>query len=212
MPSWLDALIDAVLPPKKDVALARTLTPAYIKGAMRIRLAKEPWLLALFEYQDPGIRALVRAVKFSGETRALPILAESASEILTDMIADKVNMAGWSTPLLVPMPASKKRIRERGYNQAERIAEAFLPYIKESVQYAPRALARHDRKSQVEVERAERGKNIRNAFYVPRPEFVSGKQVILIDDVVETASTMKDARRALFAAGVSDVLGIALSH
>lgn len=212
MPPLLDALIDAVLPPRKDVLEARRVSAKDLEERFRPRLAHEAWLFAFFEYQDPKIRALVRAIKFYSDTRTTPLLANASADFLIDLIADRRSLSGWNTPLLVPIPASKKRMRERGYNQTERIAQAFLPRLGEAVAYAPRILAREDRESQVRVPRDERARNIRGAFFVPAPESVSGKQIILLDDVVETASTMKDARRALLAAGASEVLGIALSH
>jgi ComF family protein len=212
MPPWLDAVVDAILPPRPDVVLARTLTKEALRKKLRPRLTHEPWLLAFFEYQDPSVRALIRAVKFYGDTKTLPALGEVTSDFLMDMISDRREMAGWNTPLLVPMPASKKRLRERGYNQVERIGKALMPFLGEAVIYAPNALVRQDRESQVRIPREERAKNISGAFFVPNTEAVSGKQIILLDDVVETGSTMKDARRALLAAGASEILGIAIAH
>ncbi len=212
MPRWMNVIIDAILPPKNDVEAARSLSDEELASLFSPRLAHEPWLLALFPYREAKIRALVRSIKFYGETTPLVRVAEVSAGFIAELISDRRQMSGWDTPLPIPIPSSQKRLRTRGYNQVERIAEAFLPTLAGAILYEPGALSREDRKSQVRVKRNERTDNIYGAFSVTEPAKVFGKQVVLLDDVVESGSTMKDARRALLAAGASDVLGIAITH
>ena len=208
----LRAILDSVLPPRGEVEVARTLTPEALASYFHPVAVREAWIIALFPYREEKVRALVRAVKFYGEQKPLRLLAGSAYGFLLELVADRRLLHGWNTPLLVPIPSSPARLKERGYNQTERIAAAFADAFGEAVLYAPRALARTDRKSQVRVPRKKRTENIRGAFYVPDEGAVRGRHVILLDDVVESGATMKDARRALTAAGALDVLGIAIAH
>lgn len=212
MAPWLKLLLDAVFPPKDEVFVARAVTPEELGALVRPRLVEEAWMRVFFSYRDPKVRALIRSIKFYGETAVIPRIAEVCAGHVSEMISDRVRTEGWDVPLLIPMPSSKKRLRDRGYNQAERIAEAFARELTDSVVYAPGTILREDRKSQVRIAREERARNIYGAFRVAPGAELRGKQVILIDDVIESGSTMKDARRALTAAGVGDVLGIALAN
>lgn len=205
-------LLDAVLPPHEDVQKARAITPKELGALLSPHAAGAGWISALFPYRDPRIRALIRAVKYHGEEKALAPAAATLGEYLLQTISEKKLLSGWQHPLVIPMPASPRRLRERGYNQAERIAKAAFPPLGSAAELSLRALAREDRKSQVSVNRTKRNENIRNAFYVPDVSLVSGKYVILVDDVVESGSTFSDARRALRAAGAKGVIGIALAH
>ena len=208
----LSGLLDAVLPPHEDVRRARAVSAQELDALLSPHAAGAQWVTALFPYRDPRIRAIVRAVKYHGEKKALAPAAAMLGEYIFEAVSEKKLLSGWQRPLIVPMPASPRRMRERGYNQAERILEAALPLLGNAAEFSSRALAREDRESQVSVERSKRNENIRNAFYVPDVSLVSGRFVILVDDVVESGSTLSDARRALKASGAKSVIAIALAH
>jgi predicted amidophosphoribosyltransferase len=206
---WLSSLFDALLPPPADVRAARALSEAELFALSAPRTCGEA--IALFPYRDPRIRALIRAVKYHGETRALAAVGRIAGEYLVEVIAEKEAVAGWERPLIVPVPPSPRRLRERGYGQAERIARATLPYLG-GARLAPDLLAREERASQVSVPRVRRTENIAEAFFVREEANVSGACIVLMDDVIESGATMADATRALLEAGAKDVAALALAH
>lgn len=208
----LRAILDALFPPRGDVEVTRKLSGETLASLLHPVAAREAWIIALFPYKEERVRALVRAVKFYGEQKPLPYLADAAYGFVLELIADRRLLSGWNTPLLIPVPSSPLRLRQRGYNQTERIASEFAKALGEAVLYAPKALARTDRKSQVRIPRKKRNENVRGTFYVTDVGAIHGRHVILLDDVVESGATMKDARRALAAAGALDVLGIAITH
>ena len=208
----LSAFVDIFLPPHEDVVRARALSERDLAHLLEPRTAGAEWIFVLFPYRDPRIRALIRAVKYHAETKALALVGAILGEYVFETIAEKKLFSGWEHPLLVPVPASRERQRARGYNQAERIALAALPALGSAAEFSPNALVREDRKSQVTMERSKRKENIRDAFRVPDVSLVKSRAVILIDDVVESGSTLADARRALRAAGAKSVMGIALAH
>ncbi len=212
MHQLLQTIFDFILPPKDDVRRAQSITEEELHALLRPTVVHEAWILALFPYKDARVRAIIRSVKFYADTAALPKIGRITAEFLLETISDKKLFSAWDVPLLVPMPASKKRLRERGYNQVERFAESILESLSDSVTYAPDILKRGERESQVRIKRGARGDNIKGAFFVSRPELVHGKHVILLDDVVESGATIKDARRALLKAGAAEVLGIAIAH
>lgn len=212
MNTLLKTVIDWIFPPKDDVQHAEALTLEDFEKIFHPRLAKEAWIVAMFPYSHPSVRALIRSVKFYAATKPLPLVGGLIGDYLIEYISDKKLFSGWNTPLLIPIPSSKKRLRERGYNQTERFAFHIYESLGEAVTYEPHVLAREERESQTRVPRSKREANAASAFFATQPEKIRGKQIILIDDVVESAGTMKDARRALLSAGAADVLGIAIAH
>ena len=114
--------------------------------------------------------------------------------------------------LIIPVPLSKNRLKERGYNQAELIAEYFSEKIK--IQICAGALMKtKDTPAQVSVKnRKERLKNLDGAFAVKNPELVEGKNIILIDDVSTTGATLREAKKTLKLAGAKKVLALVVAR
>lgn len=204
---------DSVLPPAPESIIARAVTEEMLEAlAAPAARREEPWVHALFPYHDPNVRALLKAIKYRGEKAPLPALGTVASQEILGILEDKTLLEGWRSVLMAPVPSSPKRRRERGYNQADRIARAVLPFLPGSVEYAPDILERRERQSQVDVPREERRRNVAGAFFVPRPEKVRGRHILLIDDIVESGATLSDARRALLGSGAADVIAVAMAH
>jgi ComF family protein len=92
--------------------------------------------------------------------------------------------------LVIPVPISDVRRRERGYNQAARIARGVAAHWK--AEWAPDAVRRaSSAESQVRLTPSERSANVQEAF-APGSSAgrVSGRCVVLVDDVVTTAATL----------------------
>ena len=99
------------------------------------------------------------------------------------------------------MPLHPKRIRNRGFNQALLLAQGFpgVPLAREAVvRTRPTA-------PQVGLNPKERRDNVKGAFTVPDPGLVKGKNVLLIDDLFTTGSTVKECARVLRKAGARQV-------
>lgn len=212
MQKLLRTIIDLVLPPKAEVRIAQSLTVESLTTIMHPKLAGDAKTISLFPYSDERIRALIKSIKFYGETSVLVPLSDVTGEYLLEMISERKLFSGWNTPLLIPIPASAKRARERGYNQTARIAESLARILGDSVVYEAGILKRNDRVSQVRIPRGERTKNVHGAFFIENQNRVQNREVILLDDVIESGATMNDARRALRSAGASDILGVAIAH
>lgn len=209
----IHTLLDLLLPPSHESRLARLLSEEELAHLLNARTHPSfRWIVALFPYSNKKIRSLVRAIKYRAERAPLPLVGRIIAEEITETLADKQLMDGWKEILLIPVPNSKTRKRERGYNQTERISEAVLPYLGDAVRYEKHALKRNERPSQVHVPRPLRTKNTQNAFFIENQKLVEQKHIILIDDVVETGATLFDARRALLKAGASGVIAIAVAH
>ena len=112
--------------------------------------------------------------------------------------------------LLVPVPMTEKKKRERGYNQAERLAEAVFERL--SVLGAEAELItdvlqkRRETALQKTKNFYERKENVAGAFFVHKRKVCTGKTVVLIDDVMTTGATGSACAEKLKSAGAKRVM------
>lgn len=115
---------------------------------------------------------------------------------------------------IIPIPLHPVKEQERGFNQAEYIANSFsqetgIALVKnaliKTINTNPQAKTLH---------RAERIKNLEHAFSANMDvrQLYSNKIVILIDDVATTGATLFDASRALAEAGAENIIGLVVAH
>jgi ComF family protein len=152
---------------------------------------------------DEVIREAIHELKY----RNLKAISPCLAELLTDYL--KANPLPGEA--LVGVPLHPRRLRERGYNQSSLLARELgrrigLPVIEDCLirvkQAQPQVRA-------VDVE--ERRRNVADAF-VCRDEKVSGKQIILIDDVCTSGATLESCAAALKNKGAMSVWGLTLAR
>lgn len=131
-------------------------------------------------------------------------------EALTPQFSQFAAGLGLCAELLVPVPLGQKRLRERGYNQAEIIARPLAMAM--GLRYAPDALDRvRDTRSQVGLSRKERQHNVHGAFR-SKARLVSGRSILLVDDVATTGATISSCAEALIAAGAQKVSALTVAR
>ena len=119
-------------------------------------------------------------------------------------------------PILLPIPISSKRRRERGWNQCEIIAEELEKLDKgENFEFRKNILIKNKNTGdQVGRGRAARLKNLENSFTIKNENAVRDRFVIVLDDVITTGATIEEARRVLRSLGVAgqNILFLAIAH
>ena len=137
--------------------------------------------------------------------------------------------AGWATPfatlmrsapwvelrieqcdLVLPMPLSKERLRQRGFNQAHELARRLSPEKTD----AKLLLRTRDTPAQSTLLRADRLRNLQGAFAVEplRQDAVRGRRVVLIDDVMTSGASLFTAAAVLRTAGASHITAVVLAR
>lgn len=182
------------LPPGRCPRCAAPGTADALCGACLRRPPLSDRVIAACAYTYPLDR-MIRSFKYAGNLavgRLLAdlIVAEARSEPLPDLI--------------VPMPLSRERLRERGFNQALEIArmvvaELGVPLASEAcirVRHAP---------PQSGLDWDARAKNIAGAFACAQD--MAGLSVAVVDDVVTTGATLNEIARVLRACGAARVAG-----
>lgn len=176
---------------------------------------KTPGLCPHCRENPPHFRAIRSWAVFDGAVRnALHRLKYrrdvSLGETLARPLVQIMQSLEWKPDLVTPVPLSKERLRERGYNQAALLARPVA--LGMGLPYHPRALrkARHTR-SQVDLSAAERRANVKDAFQAS-PRWVTGKSVLVVDDVTTTNATLDACAAALLEAGAIGVYGLTVGR
>jgi ComF family protein len=147
---------------------------------------------AAYEYRFPVDR-LVQRFKYSGD---LAIGHWLAVELAGRVAAEP------RPHVLVPMPLTNARLRERGFNQAAQMARVLSARL--GVPAALRMIERvRDAPSQSGLTRRARRANLRGAFHCPAP--LRGRHVVLVDDVITTGASADAACAVLKRAGAARV-------
>lgn len=132
------------------------------------------------------------------------------AEVLSHELHIFVKELNWPLNLILPVPLSKQRLKERGYNQAAILARPLAWDMGLPIQ--EKALRRiKDTASQVGLDYDQRKKNVSDAF-VAVEKLVARKNVLVVDDVATSGSTLDACADALWAAGVSKVYGLTLTR
>jgi len=151
---------------------------------------------APFAYEDGAARA-VRALKYQGWRCLAGIMGEAmrpAVRLVTGRLSPEV-----VSPLLVPVPLSAARARERGFNQAADLAEALAQSGLGEIFFALRRAG--GGKHQAVVGAKSRRANVRGRFWAPESAEDPERPVVLVDDVLTTGSTALECSEALAEAG-----------
>jgi predicted amidophosphoribosyltransferase len=191
----LAAIVDLVLPRRPDAAAIARLSPEeFLACSPRRDGPAYPGIHAVFRYRDPAATAMIRELKSAGSRHAARLAAYGLASFLEE--------SGIREAVIVPMPLSARRRRERGYNQCELLAEHLLEELRrrskgsatgfmvdahllERVRQGPKS-ALQGRAGRIAAARG--AFRARDCTALPR-----GVRIILIDDVVTTGSTMGEA-------------------
>jgi len=120
-------------------------------------------------------------------------------------------LGGIDDPVLLPVPLHKKRLRQRGFNQSLILAKEAAKTIRGELDFTSLQRTRFT-SPQVDLQKKERIRNVKGAFGLSSPEKFQGRQVILVDDVATTGSTLNECARVLKKAGAQEVVALVLAR
>lgn len=174
-------------------------------GPLCVRCAESPvaggGLRSAFVYAGP-VQTAVRALKYHNMRVVAPALGAAMARRLAtwNIVPDRI----------VPVPLHPRRLRERGYNQAELLACALG--MEAGIPVRPAALERlRDTSAQARASSAiERRRNVTGAFAAR--DAVRGGRALLVDDVCTTGATLSACAEALLTAGAAQVWGLTVAR
>ena len=149
----------------------------------------------------PVSKALVWKLKNDGLQEAARIMAKQMAAMTQNMVINDY--------IIVPAPTSNRRKRQRGYDQAYLIAKEL-----QKITGNPFAniLRRKGDIHQVGSDIKTRKQQLHNSFEVIKPNKIRNAQILLVDDVITTGSTLAEAAKMLITHGAKEVSGICFAH
>jgi ComF family protein len=208
--SLVDAILDLLFPPKcvfcKKLSKARCcpecrekyLGAAHCQDGMYFSQCWVP-----LRYEGPARDAILR-YKFQERREYSEVFGKFLADCIREHLDGQFDLLTW-------VPVSAQRKKERGYDQAQLLAQAAAKELGcpavptlEKTQHNPAQSTLHDREA--------RRKNVRDVYRVPDPDAVADRRILLLDDIITTGSTLDAASRVLLAAGAREVLGAALAQ
>ena len=154
----------------------------------------------LTDYRGP-IRHVLQDIKFN---KALKY--DAACHYLLRRFPWQKRLSG--IDMVVPVPLSKERLAKRRYNQTELI---FRPWAETYWLWADALERTRNTKPQWGLTKDERMDNIKRAFRVDGSFFITGKHILLVDDIYTTGATMKTGAAALKDKGAATVTGLVIA-
>lgn len=130
------------------------------------------------------LQKLIHLLKYKKNQKVGAFLGKISGRIIKDILAD------YSFDCIVPVPLHDKRLKTRGYNQCELLAQGVSESV--SIPMINKVLIRNVYNvSQTKKGKLERWENVSGIFKVENPEILEGKHVLIIDDIVTTGSTLE---------------------
>ena len=154
-------------------------------------------------YRD-SVRESVHRYKFDGCSGYAKTYGKLVAQCVSDHLLDRFDVISW-------VPLSAKRLRKRGYDQAKLLAVATAHNLDSVAVETLRKVRNTDAQSGIHDDSARRA-NVLGVYDVPDPEFVAGKRILLIDDVVTTGATLSESARVLRTFGAKEVVGASLAR
>ncbi len=173
------------------------------------------WIFPLFDYRHPPIKKAISLLKYKGKKRLAEVFADVLYPKILEELSELSIMENFRDPLLVPIPLSPSRKRERGFNQSLLMCKKLIELdkntnfkLEDTVLIKPK-----DTEHQARIEdRAKRMKNIIGTFAVKNTEKIKNRNIILIDDVTTTGATLSEARKILKEAGAKKIIAFTVAH
>ena len=201
-------LANIVLPKEKEVEDLENLDLEKWKKTASFKESEET--VYFLSYKDQKVRKAIWEIKYRQNRKIRETISKLLGDFLMEELAEKISLENFTDPIITFIPMSKKRISEREINQSEVLAKDISTLLK--IPFSKTLVKNRETKRQTTLKRSERLSNVKNSFGVLDAKNISGKNIIIIDDVVTTGATLREAKKVLIHAGARKVLCVAIAH
>ena len=181
--------------PRSNYHLQRE-NPFYNKFKGRLPVK---YVMTLFKFvKGSRVQHILHALKYKNQPELGNILGRVyGNELLQSGYREEFD-------LIIPVPIHKTRRRKRGYNQSDEFGKGLAEILG-----IPCSDLFMERKTKTETQtqktKLNRWENVREVFHVSNPGEITGKRILLVDDVVTTGATLEACGNALVQAGCKEL-------
>lgn len=157
-----------------------------------------------FEFLYEDIRKLLLQYKFNNKA----YLSNTFVKILLQdkILCDKLKLYD----IIIPVPMSKTKKANRGYNQTELISKKIAQKL--NIKYESKCLIKKKaNETQSSLKEKQRFENVKNIFGIENSNIIKNKNIILFDDIVTTGATVNECAKVLKKAGAKKILVLAIA-
>lgn len=203
-------LWDFLVPESLRIGKILKLEPSVMRDLLPNSPVRSKNILVLFDYQNKIVRLIVKSIKYKNNWSLRKRIAIFLYEEIVE-ISSEISLFSGKTPILLPIPMSKKEKRERGFNQCEELCKE-IKKLDNNIEISYHALKKiRETSRQTHLDRRGREKNLKGAMMADGFA-VRHRPIIILDDVFTTGASFNEARRALLAAGAYSVYGVFIAH
>jgi ComF family protein len=160
---------------------------------------------ALLTFQKEGmVQEMVHALKYRYKRDVGSLLGAFAARYMIE--SGKFNYID----CIIPVPISSKRLKKRGYNQAQIFGEGISKEINAPIQHKVLIKIR-DTGTQTARSRQDRMEKVANSFSVKKKALIKGRHVLLVDDVITTGATLESCASLLLKEGARSISCITIA-
>ncbi len=203
---WLDPLLNLIFPPVCEACRKRSTEALCPECFSQIRFMRPQLGIHSACAYEGVVRTALHRFKFSRRRALAKPLGVTLVKYISQLTAFPIK----EIDCLVPVPLHRKRARQRGFNQAELLADVVGQYFEKPV--VPALERMKNTHPQFDLPRARRLVNVKGAFKVSDNRMVFNKRLLLIDDIYTTGSTVAECSRALTIAGARGVEVLTLAR
>jgi ComF family protein len=171
------------------------LEDEYDRNFSSSKIIKDFYSRFVFE-TDKTLQSVIHALKYQKKFKLGMFLGEILSE--------GIKTRNWQLDLIVPVPIHPLKKVERGYNQSDYIVKGLSKSLK--IPYSTKLIKRtRHTESQTKLKMKARAQNVADAFDVRNTIELSGKNILIVDDIITTGATIQECGRALVKGGAKTV-------
>lgn len=209
----VNLLLNFLIPPNKKYQKIKSLShEEFLTKTEKSSKTKD--FLSFFAYKDPLVRDALHLIKYQNKIDIGELLGQSSADMFMEQLENWFTFENFEKPLLIPIPLSKEKMKQRGFNQCEIIAKEIIKNLPSNILEIDTSSLRKikNTKNQVEtINRQERLENLKNCFWADNKK-ISGRNIIIFDDIITTGATTKEAKDTVLKAGAKKVKIISIAH
>lgn len=159
--------------------------------------------------KDPLIQGLIHRFKYPPLIKKLDLVLAKTIFVHFELIGVKPNF--FNDFIAIPIPLYSKKIKQRGFNQSVEIAKRVSAELKITLNLH---IVKRIKNTQPQIKlitKEEKRDNVTDAFECTDSDFIYNKNILLIDDVYTTGSTMEECANTLKKAGAKRVFGCVIA-